>query len=79
MVYGPLKMMAEILAEVKTECFKELRVTTMAPFLSDHQHSTTAQRFEGEAQIVVEGQGGDEAAFKLSSVVIGCCVPDFYT
>ena len=31
-VYGPLKMMAEILADVKTECFKELRVAIMAPF-----------------------------------------------
>ena len=31
-VYGPLKLMIEIMAEVKTECFRQLEAATMAPF-----------------------------------------------
>ena len=31
-VYGPLKLMEEILAEVKTECFHKLEAVIMAPF-----------------------------------------------
>ena len=31
-VYGPLKLVEGIMAEVKSECFKELTVVTLAPF-----------------------------------------------